>query len=87
MRPVSTSPSPEAAVGARDVVREALTQLPPRRRAVVVLRELEELATADVAALLGLSAVTVRWHLSQGRKQLRELLEVDAAVPGGSPHD
>ena len=67
--------SPEEAVTAHEAVHAALARLPARRRAVVVLRELEERDTADVAALLGMRAVTVRWHLSQGRKQLRSLLD------------
>ena len=86
MRPTSESPSPESAVTARDAVREALSQLPPRRRAVVVLRELEDLDTRDVAELLGMTAVTVRWHLSKGRHQLRELLETAQVQTTGRRH-
>ena len=66
--------SAESAVAARTAVRRALATLPARRRAIVVLRELEDRDTAEIAALLGVSAVTVRWHLSQARKQLREAL-------------
>ena len=69
--------SPEEAVAARDAVHAALAQLPAKRRAVVVLRELEDRDTADIATLLGMSAVTVRWHLSQGRQQLRRILGVE----------
>jgi len=60
----------------RDVVR-ALAALPPRRRAVVVLVELEELDSAEVARLLGIARVTVRWHLAAGRAELRRRLGVD----------
>jgi len=74
LRPVRETRSPEAAVMARDAVRAALAQLPAKRRAVVVLRELEDHNTVEIAAMLGMSAVTVRWHLSQGRQQLRNLL-------------
>jgi len=74
LRPVRATRSPEEAVTARDAVHSALAQLPAKRRAVVVLRELEDRDTADIAALLGMRAVTVRWHLSQGRQQLRNLL-------------
>jgi RNA polymerase sigma factor (sigma-70 family) len=75
LRPVRETRSAEAAVTARDEVHAALAQLPAKRRAVIVLRELEDRDTADVATLLGMSAVTVRWHLSQGRQQLRSLLD------------
>jgi len=48
--------------------------LPPRRRAVVVLYELEGLATSAIASLLGVTAVTVRWHLAMGRRELTRVL-------------
>ena len=63
-----------AAVIARATVWRALDSLPPRRRAVVVLYELEGLATSAIASLLGVSAVTVRWHLSMGRRDLTRVL-------------
>ena len=59
---------------ARATVWRALDGLPPRRRAVVVLYELEGLATSAIASLLGVSAVTVRWHLAMGRRELTRVL-------------
>lgn len=65
----------EAAALARLTVEAALSTLPVRRRAIVVLAELEGLDTAEISRLLGISRVTVRWHLATGRKQLaRHLL-------------
>jgi RNA polymerase sigma factor (sigma-70 family) len=65
---------PEAALIAKSAVWQALNVLPPRRRAIVVMYELEGLAIPAIAALLGISAITVRWHLSMGRRDLaREL--------------
>jgi len=58
----------------RLLVRRALALLPARRRAVVVLHELEGLPVAGVARLLGIAQVTVRWHLSAARKQLAAAL-------------
>ena len=65
----------EAALLARDAVWRALDALAPRRRAVVVMHELEGLDVREVAALLGISAVTVRWHLSRGRRELSRILK------------
>ena len=62
------------AIEARVTVQAALQQLPARRRAVIVLHELEERDTAEIAKILGLAQVTVRWHLHAGRRQLREVL-------------
>jgi DNA-directed RNA polymerase specialized sigma24 family protein len=44
--------------------------LTPRRRAVVVMHELEGMTGSAIASLLGVSAITVRWHLSMGRRDL-----------------
>ena len=52
----------------------ALDTLAPRRRAVVVLHELDGLAVAAIASLLGISAITVRWHLAIGRRDLTRVL-------------
>ncbi|MFQ5348840.1 MAG: RNA polymerase sigma factor [Thermoanaerobaculia bacterium] len=71
--PVVTG-DPESSAVARATVRAALARLKPRRRAVIVLRELEGLPAAQIARLLGLRPATVRWHLSVGRKELASLL-------------
>jgi RNA polymerase sigma-70 factor (ECF subfamily) len=60
---------------ARATVWRALDVLPPRRRAVIVMYELEGLAVSAIAALLGISAITVRWHLSMGRRSLARALK------------
>jgi len=65
---------PEATLVAKSAVWQALDVLPPRRRAIVVMYELEGMTIPSIAALLGISAITVRWHLSVGRRDLaREL--------------
>jgi RNA polymerase sigma-70 factor (ECF subfamily) len=65
----------EAAVIAKRMVWTALDQLEPRRRAVVVMHELEGMTPPAIAALLGVRVMTVRWHLSMGRRDLRRILE------------
>jgi RNA polymerase sigma-70 factor (ECF subfamily) len=67
--------NPEAALIAKSAVWQALDALPPRRRAIVVMYELEGLAVPAIAALLGISAITVRWHLSIGRRDLAGALK------------
>jgi len=71
---------PEPALVATALVQAALGALSARRRAVVILHELEERPVHDVARMLSISAVTVRWHLARARRELRERL---ADVPGG----
>jgi RNA polymerase sigma factor (sigma-70 family) len=62
----------ESALIAKTTVWKALEQLPPRRRAIVVMYELEGASIAAIATLLAVNAVTVRWHLSRGRKELAQ---------------
>ena len=59
---------------ARAAVRTALATLDARRRAVVVLHELEDRPIKEVARLLGIAPVTARWHLSKARRQLATVL-------------
>ena len=66
---------PERVAAARQRMNAAMNRLSPRRRAVLVLRDLEGLAESRVAELLGIRAPTVRWHLATARKQLRQHLE------------
>lgn len=63
-------PSPESSLVARDLVQAALAALPPRRRAIVALHELEEMSVREVARMLRVTEVTVRWHLAMGRKEM-----------------
>jgi RNA polymerase sigma factor (sigma-70 family) len=67
--------SPEASWVARTAVWQALDRLPPRRRAIVVMHELEDIDVPEIASLLGISAITVRWHLSVGRRELSLVLK------------
>jgi RNA polymerase sigma-70 factor (ECF subfamily) len=64
------SGNPESAVIAQATVWRALQMLAPRRRATIVLHELEGVGIAQIARLLGVSLVTVRWHLARGRREL-----------------
>jgi RNA polymerase sigma-70 factor (sigma-E family) len=56
------------------LVRQTLTRLPRRQRAVVVLRYCEDLPETEVAELLGCSVGTVKTHAHRGLRVLRELL-------------
>jgi RNA polymerase sigma-70 factor (sigma-E family) len=59
----------------RSVVRAALAQVPPRQRAVLVLRFVYDLPVADVAESLGCSEGTVKSQASRGLTTLRRLLD------------
>jgi len=72
-----TAPRQEEMLIARQSVRAALGRLPARRRAILVLHELEEMDVEQVAGLLGIARATVRWHLAAGRRELKRILLED----------
>jgi RNA polymerase sigma-70 factor (ECF subfamily) len=55
-------------------IEAALARLPEKERAAIVLRDVEGLSTAEVAAALGSSEGTVRSQISSGRVKLRAWL-------------
>jgi len=71
---------PEETHVARATVQAALEHLSPRRRAVIVLHELEERPVRDVARLLGVTEVTVRWHLLAARRELARVLQAEGGL-------
>jgi RNA polymerase sigma-70 factor (ECF subfamily) len=81
----SGNPDPEASLIARTAVWQALDLLSPRRRAIIVMAELEGLSTNAIASVLGINAITVRWHLSMGRRELTIALK--PFMGGSDEHD
>jgi RNA polymerase sigma-70 factor (ECF subfamily) len=55
-------------------VRDAVLALPVRQRVVVVLHEVEGRTLQEVAEMLGIAAVTARWHLHVALRSLRKEL-------------
>jgi RNA polymerase sigma-70 factor (ECF subfamily) len=58
-------------------LRAALERVSPKRRAVVILHDLEEIEIVEIAAIVGAKETTVRSRLRDGRKQLAAELEED----------
>ena len=62
-----------------DMVRE----LPPATQAVFNLYMIEGYSHKEIASLLGISTGTSKWHLSEARKQLQNMLEPKAIRANG----
>ena len=60
---------------AQGLVRKALSQLNESQRMILVLREMEELSYEEVAAILNLTAGTVKSRLARARLALKRELE------------
>jgi RNA polymerase sigma-70 factor (sigma-E family) len=74
------APDTTDAVDERERMTEALATLPPRMRAVLVLRYTEDLSEAATAELLGVSVHTVRSQTVRGLARLRTVLGTATAV-------
>jgi RNA polymerase sigma-70 factor, ECF subfamily len=81
----SKTPGPEASVLNKETeeqLRDAVLALPEQYRLVLVLHDMEELSTAEVAQITGLREGTVRVRLHRGRLFLRRHL---ARINQGAP--
>jgi RNA polymerase sigma-70 factor (ECF subfamily) len=82
LRPLEDAPEPASGTAVAEeeldlarlqiAFRRLSARLAPQQRAVFVLREIEGQSTAQVAAVLGITESTVRNHLMQARRALRE---------------
>ncbi len=59
----------------RDLIHTKINQLPDSYRSILVLRDIEELSTQEVAATLNLSEANVKVRLHRARSALKKLLE------------
>ncbi len=78
---VAGHPSPESDTVERDALWRAVCALPPRQRAVVVLRYYEDMSEAEIAEVLGCSRGTVKSTASSALAKLR-VHDLDASPTG-----
>lgn len=74
---IDWSPKPEDVLledEMRQVLEEAIGQLPPTLRIVFIWRELESMSTQETAEILDISEGTVKVRLHRARLKLREIL-------------
>jgi RNA polymerase sigma-70 factor (ECF subfamily) len=77
-RPAEWQQPAEALVERREVrefVRSCIDRLPESHRTVLILRDIEDLDTAETAQLLGIEEGAVKTRLHRARQALRGLLE------------
>lgn len=74
VEPTTNAPDPEAAASQAEmthILEEAMLALPQQYRTVLMLRDIEEMSTAEAAEVLELSEENVKVRLHRGRSMLR----------------
>jgi RNA polymerase sigma-70 factor (ECF subfamily) len=59
----------------RGLVQEGIDRLPDSYREVLIMRDIEELDTEEVAEALGVSTNAVKTRLHRARQALRQVLD------------
>ena len=73
--PDPATPDPRAAMDLSQEVHTVLEQMPEKYRSVLVLRDLENFSTSEIAAILSRKEATIRWRLAEARSRFKELWE------------
>ena len=79
------SATPERSLGNQElseVLKLEIRRLPALLRNVLIMRDVEELSSAEVANRLSISTSAVKSRLLRARRQLRESIEKHGGVPG-----
>jgi RNA polymerase sigma-70 factor (ECF subfamily) len=89
LMPVSRERGPHAEleqIDLRQLIRQALAELPPALKEAVVLRDLQEFSYQEIADKLGLPEGTVKSRINRGRLELaRQLRRLQSRGPAAQP--
>jgi RNA polymerase sigma-70 factor (ECF subfamily) len=59
----------------QEEVRAVLEEIPENYRSVLILRDLENFSTSEIAAILNRKEATIRWRLAEARTRFQKLWE------------
>jgi RNA polymerase sigma-70 factor (ECF subfamily) len=82
---------PRDALDLHQEVQAVIAQIAEKYRVVLVLRDLENFSTSEIAAILNRREATIRWRLAEARIRFQTLWETRhgrvpaarSAIPGG----
>lgn len=73
--PDPATPDPRGEQDLQQEVQRVIEQLPEQFRIVLVLRDLENFSTSEIAAILERTEATIRWRLGEARTRFAEIWE------------
>ena len=85
--PDPETPDPRGDLDLSEEVHAVLAEIPEKYRGVLVLRDLENFPTSEVAAIMDRKEATIRWRLAEARNMFAELWErrqAEAAETAGN---
>ena len=74
-QPEPSVSDPRAQEDLQQEVHHVLERIPEKYRTVLILRDLENFSTSDIAAILKRKETTIRWRLAEARNRFKELWE------------
>ena len=77
-------PDPRQALDLKQEVQAVLEQIPEKYRMVLVLRDLENFSTSEIAAITHRREATIRWRLAEARLRFQRIWEQRQQQRGGS---
>jgi RNA polymerase sigma-70 factor (ECF subfamily) len=69
--PDPETPDPRKQLDLSQEVRAVMDLLPETYRSVLILRDLENFTTSEIAAIMDRKEATIRWRLAEARKQFK----------------
>ena len=66
-------PDPRQARDLEQEVQRVLQELPEKYRTVLILRDLENFSTSEIAAIVNRKEATIRWRLAEARDRFQQL--------------
>jgi RNA polymerase sigma-70 factor, ECF subfamily len=67
------TPDPRGQLDTRQEVELVLKQVPEKYRTVLILRDMENFSTSEIAAIMNRKEATIRWRLAEARNMFQRL--------------
>ena len=71
--PDPETPDPRSELDTRQEVELVLKQVPEKYRTVLILRDMENFSTSEIAAIMNRKEATIRWRLAEARNMFQRL--------------